>query len=384
MSSALSMEKTAYISFLFLGLSVTIPSIAMPFLLNIFGMGLGTGGLLFFAQSLGYIVASSTFPWVFHRLGSQRQISWGILLSAMALALLPFSPTWVVLLMVSVAIGFGLGSMDVGLNAAIAILPSRRSDKAMHWLHFSFSLGALIGPVFLIRFYGLSGQWTSLYFLGSLLFFLLYGLWTKSGLSLESNPSSSTPRESGRGPYGSPWFWLMMICMLLYCGAEVALASWLTTYLVYELAASVEWGAVAVSLFWGGLALGRGLAGFVSVKLNIRTFLLILFSGSTLGTAALSLIRSIPLTLLAIFMVGFFFSAVFPSLILYGTRLFSQYPNSISGGMLTAAGLGGLLIPTTVGFVGDYYSLSAGFMVLGLLLLVSLVLVFMIPRQEVS
>lgn len=242
MPNQFPMEKTSYLSFVLLGLSVTIPGVAMPFLLKAYNITLGMGGLLFFTQSLGYLVASSSFPWLVSRIGSKRLISSGVLLSAIALAIIPLSPTWIVLLSISIATGYGFSSMDVGLNAAVATMPERRSNKIMHWLHFSFSLGALIGPVLLVRFYGLSGSWTSLYFLGSFFLFILYGVWQRTTLSPEDLDRKSNLNDSKGGPYRCIWFWLMMISMLFYCGAEVALSSWLTTYLVQELSATVEGG----------------------------------------------------------------------------------------------------------------------------------------------
>lgn len=383
MSSRSVLERIAYLSFVLLGLSATIHGVAMPFLLDAFSINLGIGGLLFFAQSLGYIMASSTFPWVVLRLGSYRLIALGILFAAITLFIIPFSSTWFIVLVITIVAGFGFSSFDVGLNAVVANLPREQSNRTMHWLHFSFSVGALIGPILLVRLFVLSGEWRSFYFLGSFLLFTLYLLWQRADFPVDDLRGVSSSENKGQGPYKSIWFWLLMICMFFYCGAEVALASWITTYFVQELAAPVELGAMAVSLFWGGLTLGRGLAGFISSKINIHTFLMILFGGAAFNTLALSLVDQLFMAMFFVFLAGFFFSAVFPSLILYGTAFFSKHPHTISGGMFTAAGIGSLVIPATVGFVGDSFSLTVGLLVLSSLLLLSLVLILIIPKPVI-
>ncbi len=374
-----SMERTAYISFLLLGLAATIHGVAMPFLLDSFSITLGTGGLLFLARSIGYMAGSSSFPWFQARLGMKRHIALGTLLGAAALATLPISPFWSLLLVLAAVGGFGFSTIDVGFNAAVANLPPQRSRPAMHWLHFFFSVGALLGPALLARIYLATQRWQVLYWTGALFLLLLSGLWQRA-----KPPQGDTSRNGSDGaanPYGSVWFWMLLICMMLYCGAEISLTSWLTTYLVRELAAPVEYAAWSVSLFWGGLAAGRALAGWISTKFSVRTFLLILFGGSALGTAAAAGAAGIPAVMFSVFWTGLFFSAVFPSLILFGTAMFPHAASVVSGGMLTAASLGALILPTGLGYIGDWMSLAAGLWTLAALLMLSLFLTAVIPKR---
>jgi len=374
-------EWPAHLCFIIIGIGMTIHGVAMPFLIDSFRITLGTAGLLFFFRSLGYIAAASSYPWLSGRLGTKRHLGAGSLLGAMGLAFLPLAPSWPFVLLAALTAGLGFSTVDVGFNALLSGLEPGRAKRAVHWLHFSFSSGALIGPIILAQLYNLSGHWGTMYFFGAVLLLLFSVIWSRRTLPQDWLDQEQGNRESLQDLYRSPYFWLLLAAMFIYCGTEFAMAGWLATYLVTDVGVGSNTAALGVSLFWGGLTIGRALAGRITVRLGVRTFLLTLLAGAAAATTVLASVGLPWLVMLLVPFSGLFYSAVFPSIVLFGSALFPTRTGAVSGGLVTAAGLGAMAVPSVLGVVGEYLSLTAGLYLLVVCLLMAAALVVSVPKR---
>lgn len=355
----------SYLAFIVLGVFGTVHGIGLPFLIERFGLSLSLAGLIFTAGSLGYISAASTYSFWETKLRVKHLLTLGGLLSGCSFLVIPLSPSWPVALAFSIIGGFGSGLVEVGFNALIASLEPSQAKSAMNWLHFSFGVGALAGPIALSQVLAIS-TWHFLYWISGTLFILSAIVWYGSSIRSYHQPSvhSSEPEREQLKLHNKPQFWLLVVAMFIYCGAEVSLAGWITTYLIRDFGLSVELASLGISILWLGLTIGRGICGKLAPYISNKVLLLGLNGASAVFVLVFSLASSGYLALVFLFLAGLSFSAIFPALMLLGTELFPKVPGKVSGGMVTSAGLGSLALPGLLGFFSDTWGLSAGFLLI--------------------
>ncbi len=376
------LERKSYLAFIMLGMIAPINGLALPHLIGAYELSLSLAGLLFFTGSLGYITASSTYPFLQRFFTMKALLATGSVLTAGGLLLLPLMPNWGSALAASFAIGLGSSVIDVGFNALIAGLESERAKPAMNWLHFAFSVGALSGPIVMSRFAAWTGQWMVMFWIGTGLFVLFTVIWLQTPTFADEGESALNSGSEGKSVYGHWRFWLVFAAMFVYCGAEVALAGWITTYLASEMAIAVDTAALGLSLLWAGLTVGRALSSKISARVDTRTMLIVLFAGSALTTASVVAAPTLWSVFAAVFLTGLFFSAIFPTLMLHGVAMFPKSASIISGGLVTSAGLGALVVPTLLGVVAERASLAAGILIVALMLLISVGISAVLPKES--
>ncbi len=376
------LERYSYLAFVFIGIIAPVHGLAMPYLIANFSLSLGIAGLLFFAGSLGYITASSTYPLLQRRISVRRLLLIGAVLTALSLAALPVMPLWALALVAAYLTGVGSGVIEVGFNALIAGLEPDRAKPAMNWLHFAFSIGALSGPIVMSRLTAWTGQWMILYWSGAILFVLFSGLWHQAQLPPSVSAAQNNSNAGNERILASLQFWLLLISMFIYVGAEVALAGWIPTFLNTERSIAVDTAAIGVSVLWAGLTVGRAICSKLSSHFDTRTLLIILCSGSAVSTALTASVQAPWLLFLWIFLTGLFFSAIFPTIMLHGTALFPHAPGEVTGGLVTAAGIGALVVPALLGFVAEYASLAAGILIVAVMFILSVLLVVPLPAES--
>lgn len=379
------MELTAYTAFVFLGAAATVNGVALPFLIQRFSLPLSTAGSLFLINSLGYLLSSVFYPRVANIVGNRFLIVSGCLLTAITLFCLPLMPLWAAVTAVAFLSGSAYSIIDVGLNAVVSGIPGERGAAALNWLHFSFGVGALVSPFLLAQITDWFGSWQWAYWACALPFVPLAGaLWRNPLLRSESTDAAPSP-SGGRTSvsiYREGTFWLLMVLMGVYCGVENSLMGWITTYLASEFALPVNISSLGVSFMWLGLAIGRGLAGKFSRFFAPRETVLILFPTTGVVLFLIARVSSPWLGVVGFFFAGLGLSAIFPMLMLSGTQTYFHARVQVSGGLVTAAGVGALVFPWLLGYVGEYASLRWGILLLSVMSLGAGAAVTKLPKAK--
>lgn len=203
------MQRLSYLAFVIIGLTGTIHGMALPFLIEDFHLTLSLAGLLFFANSTGYLIASFAFPFLQKRTSATRLLLIAFSVMVVSYTAFPLLPWWGLLLGFSFLASLGTGTVDVGFNTLISSLEPEIARPALNWLHFSYGIGALCGPAFLSRFLNLGLSWRSFYFSASLLSLGFLFLWanhvkkTDDGIFDDENQATSTEL------YKEPAFWML-------------------------------------------------------------------------------------------------------------------------------------------------------------------------------
>ncbi len=361
----------AYIAFVTLGLPVSLMGVAWPTLRAELSLPLDALGLLFISSTVGYLISSFLIARLISRYGVGILLVCSSLISAVSFFGYTIAPAWGFIIAMGAIGGFGSGLMDAGLNTYLA---SEYNEGQMQWLHASFGAGAILSPLIMTASLALFSSWRPAYVLVGLLmvgmtacFLATLSTWKRP------KPHSSKTAETGEAERGlmdyqtSLWetlfrvvTWVSIVMFLLYTGAELTLGNWTYTLFTEGRGVSPQLAGLWAGGFWATFTIGRILAGLYAHRLRLNV---IMTGALGLAFAGAVLFWWNPVDLVGVvgvFLVGFAMAPVFPGLVSSTSqRVGKRHAGNTIGIQISAAGLGGALLPSLAGYLAERISLEA-------------------------
>lgn len=309
-----------YIVFVSLGLPDSLFGVAWPVVHTDFNMpesfasfysiitGLCTGGVSFVAGKM------------LRRFGTAKVTLFSTLLTVIALLGMSFSPNIIVMMICSVILGYGAGAIDTGLNNFVSL---HYKARHMNWLHCFWGLGVTISPLIMSGVLSdEAGSWRNGYRVVALLQLAITAV-ILVFLKKWENVEKSAIQEAAEGTSGGGRLFDLLkikgvipsiLSMGFYCGMEFTLGTWGATYAVNTFMIAPDEAAKWVSLYYGGIMLGRIIAGFMSMKFHDN----ILIKGGIITAFLGIIIFALPLgklSLLGFLLIGIGFGPIFPTIL---------------------------------------------------------------------
>lgn len=341
------------------GIIVAIPGTFLPQWTNEFGANLGIGiyfNLFLLGSLVGIIFASKLrerHPLV--------AISFTVI--GIAFVIAAVSHSFKEIIFTGLFIGFGDGILNLQSNSLVGELNSARRVTVLNWANAAFGLGAICTPLV-----GTLFSWRIVFALVALLAF------TSVVLAWHVPPIQHyVPKE---GKISLRKISIFMLMIMIYTGLEGAIGTWSSTYLL-ALGHNETLTKTLLSLYWGGLTLGRIFLGSWTEKQPFKCLSLLLVSA--LGVLSLCLIPSLAIVFP---LAAFFYGPLFATLL----SLVQESCGHLSLGYLFyAAFIGKTSIPAAFSLVKSSVYLPYAFICLALsLYILSLRLGRRYNKQEVT
>ena len=344
-----------YLAFISLGLPDSVLGAAWPSMYGELGAALSWAGIVSMIISLGTIVSALSSERLTLRLGTGGVTAVSVLLTAVALLGFSLSGQFWQLCLWAVPYGLGAGSVDAALNNYVAL---HYESRHMSWLHCMWGLGASAGPVIMGRALA-GGSWQGGYRTIALLQFALTAvlllslrLWKRPQANVEGADFKPHPiPELLRRP-GVPQ---VLLCFFCYSALEATAGMWAASYCTLVRGIDAETAARWASLFYVGITIGRGVCGFLTMKISDQNMIRL---GQALIAAGVVLILA-PLgqgTLFAgLITVGLGCAPIYPSIIHETPVNFGRDVSmSMTGLQMATAYVGSCLMPPLFGLLAQY------------------------------
>lgn len=325
-----------YIVFISLGLPDSLFGVAWPVVHTEFGISEGFASV--YSIIIGVCTGGVSFVSgkLIRKFGTSKVTLVSILVTAVGLVAISFAPNIAVMMISSVIMGYGAGAIDTGLNNFVSL---HYKAHHMNWLHCFWGVGVTVSPLIMSVFLGGGGtEWRKGYRVVALLQ-LLIALLVFFSLKKWRSIEKAEKEEASSEEASAGLFDIMKIRGVLtgilslgaYCSMEFLLGTWGASYAVNVFAVSPDVAAKWVSLYYGGIMVGRVISGFLSMKFNDKSlirggiavaFIGIIIFALPLGTASL----------FGFFLIGMGFGPVFPS-VLHSVpeRFGTKYSADITG-----------------------------------------------------
>lgn len=368
--------RAAYAAFAILGvahllLPTLIRQIQATFAQDDAGMGIG-----YLLYALFYVIGAALSGPLMARAGIRVTLLAGQLLVTGSLAAIAGAPTWETLCAAIALMGFGAGIFDPAVNALILRLFRGRSAAPLSRLHLSTAIGALAGPALIGGVVAAGLDWriacagVAVAALGTV------GLLARQPLPGRMPPE---PRATGVGvgrrlPAVPRPLLILAVAIAAAVAAESGVSNWLVRYLE---PAPLATATLALSLFWLGMAVARGLASVGAPRFGSVRYAVTWTIVCGAATISAVLVPVLPLEIALFTLAGFGIGPAYPLIVSIAGDLLPGRAELVGSVLATAAITGGLIYPPTIGLLSASIGLGAGiagagiaaFAVAGLILL---------------
>ncbi len=366
-----------YLAFVSLGLPDSLLGSAWPVMQTAMGVPSSYAGYVSMTIAFMTIVSSLMSPKLIQKFATKWIVVVSIALTVLGLIGFSYSSQYWMLFLFALPYGLGAGSVDAALNHYVA---NHYSSRVMNFLHCFYGFGAVISPNIMalaLKYarWNEGYRWTAFVQIGILAVCILsLPLWKANDRAEEDSEKSAGIRSALK----VPGVVLTLIAFFSYCAGEATCFLWTSSYFAgTKEGLSQELIASFGSLIFGGLMLGRLIAGFISNRVGdrklIRTglivevlgILLVLIPGSQYYTAAIGFL-----------MIGTGMGPIYPSIQHMAPANFGRkYSAPVIGLQMASAYIGSTFMPTVFGFIQQ--NVGIGIMPAYLLLFAALNFIFL-------
>ncbi|WP_228468901.1 MFS transporter [Paenibacillus sp. JNUCC32] len=362
-----------YLAFISLGLPDSLLGSAWPVIWPDIGSSVGSAGIVSMVIAGGTIVSSLASGSMIKRLGTGRITLFSCFLTAGALLGFSLAPSMAWLVVLAIPLGLGAGAVDAALNHYVA---ENYKAHHMNWLHCFWGVGATMGPIIMSSYIADHNSWRSGYTAVSIIQFSLViillitlPLWKRVAAMREidrpqtENVVDNEKRQQEQivkaGIFRIRGVKPTLTAFLFYCGVETTVGLWGASYLVGAKHISADTAAIWISLYYGGITLGRLITGFITLKVGNR--LLIRYGQliTILGGIILVLPLSASFSLTGFMLIGLGLAPIYPGL-LHETpsRFGKEHSAKLMGYQMAVAYTGTTLLPPMFGLVASQTSIG--------------------------
>ena len=361
MSSMFSLLLAAiiYIAFISLGLPDSMLGAAWPMMYADLNVPISYAGFISMTVCGGTVVSSIMYSRLARRIPTGIVTAVSVAMTALALMGFSFASSFPMIIALAVILGLGAGAVDAGLNNYVAI---HFKARAMSFLHASWGIGTTVGPFLLSYLISIGLGWQEGYrilstvqFTICIMLFASLPLWKKAENAEKGDTTAPVPeyRRFCKGAVIPT-----ILAFFAYCSMENTAMIWSATFLVEARGFSEGLAAVSAGVLFWGMTAGRLFSGFISDRLGDRKMLAI---GETASLIAILLIAFIPgkLSVAALFLLGFGFGPIYPSMIHQTPEYFGvERSSEIMGLEMASAYVGSMFMPPVFGLIGRRISMD--------------------------
>lgn len=367
-----------YIAFISLGLPDSILGVSLPAMREEMGMSLGAGGAISMVVLGGTIVSSFFSAPVIRKFGTARVTLISSIMTGGALLGFSLAPGYWWLIALAVPLGLGGGTVDTALNNYVAL---NYKARHMNWLHSFWGVGATLGPLTMAWALSSHGSWrfgyrgvSGVQFVLAVILLLSLPLWkmhkNRKEAAGEPQPEPEPAILKSRSVFRIPGAVPAFATMLFYCSVEASVGLLGSSFLVEVRGMIASNASFWMSLYFGGITVGRFMSGVASMAFSNRQ----LIGYGSIITLVGSLLLLIPLSPayigLGFVLMGLGLSPIFPAMLHETpTRFGSAYSQKIIGYQMGFGYVGSAFIPPMLAWLFQYISLSVyPYLLIGLIL----------------
>lgn len=349
-----------YLSFISLGLPDALLGAAWPNMYPQFQVPVSYAGIISIIIALGTIISSLQSDRLTRKFGTGKVTAVSVGITALALWGFSISHSFILLCLWAIPYGLGAGSVDASINNYVAL---HYSSKHMSWLHCMWGVGATLGPYIMGAVLTGGATWNTGYRIISVLQIaltavLIFSLPKWKGQNTSSGETVHGKALSLKEILAIPGAKAVMICFFCYCAIESTTMLWASSYLHLAKGVDAKTAASFAGMFCIGITIGRGINGFIAMKLKdcqmIRMGQAIILT----GIIVMILPFGKTVSLIGFSLVGLGCAPVYPCIIHSTPSHFgAERSQAIIGVQMASAYVGTCLMPPLFGLIANHISI---------------------------
>ena len=349
-----------YLSFISLGLPDALLGAAWPNMYPEFQVPVSFAGMISMIIAFGTIISSLQSDRLTKRFGTSKVTAVSVGITALALWGFSISHSFILLCLWAIPYGLGAGSVDASLNNYVAL---HYSSKHMSWLHCMWGIGATLGPYIMGAVLTGGATWNTGYRIISVLQIaltavLVFSLPKWNGQNTSSGETIHAKALSLKEILVIPGAKAVMLCFFCYCAIESTTMLWASSYLHLAKGVDAKTAASFAGMFCIGITIGRGINGFIAMKLKDRQMIRMGQAIILTGIIVMILPFGKTVSLIGFSLIGLGCAPVYPCII-HSTPLHfgAERSQAIIGVQMASAYVGTCLMPPLFGLIANHISI---------------------------
>ncbi len=350
-----------YLSFISLGLPDALLGAAWPNMYREFNVPVSYAGIISMIIAFGTIISSLQSDRLTKKFGTGKVTAVSVGITALALWGFSVSHSFVLLCLWAIPYGLGAGSVDASLNNYVAL---HYASKHMSWLHCMWGVGATLGPYIMGAVLTGGAVWNTGYRIISIIQIVLTAIlifslpkWKKQSAS--GNENGDRKALSLKEILSIPGAKAVMICFFCYCAIEQTTMLWASSYLNLAKGIDAEVAASFAGMFCIGITVGRGINGFIAMKLTDRQMIRMGQGIILTGIIVMMLPFGKIVSLIGFSLIGLGCAPVYPCIIHSTPEHFgAERSQAIIGVQMASAYVGTCLMPPLFGLIANHISIK--------------------------
>ncbi len=365
-----------YIAFIGLGVPDSLIGSAWPAIHAEMNIPVEAVSIITFIIS-GCTVLSSMFSsGILNKSGTAKVTAFSTAMTAAALFGFSVTPSFWFMIPLAVILGLGAGAIDSGLNNYVAL---HFKASHMNFLHCFYGVGVSLSPYLMsqaLSNIGWRGGYRYVFYVQTAIALMLIvslPLWKKTvstEQAEEEDGESLTLLQMAKNAE----IRLVWIIMLTTNAIEYACGVWGSTYLVAEKGFDAKHGALALTVYYVGMSLGRFVSGLLSDKIN--TWKRITIGAGILAPAVVIMLLPLPgaAAVVGLFLVGLGNGSIYPNMIHLTPHNFGKkVSQAVMGSQIAFAYIGVMLAPPLVSLISGLFGIKVYPVLLAVLYIIMVV-----------
>jgi MFS transporter, FHS family, glucose/mannose:H+ symporter len=334
--------------YILIGLAVSAYGPLFSALTAKFHVPLSTAGLVVSIHFAGAFVGLLTSMQVSSRARSFRLITVALAIFGAGCLGVALAHVWGVLLVSVFFVGIGWGGLAMEVNQVLVRSNEKNRAARLNIVNGGFGLGAILGPlsVAILKNSALPWDFALAGAIALVLAPFVSGVKTVPHRDWDEVIQEAPTSNEGKLRQARNVrriFILFIVAIFVYTGVETGIGSWAPTYLM-SVGYSQRTAAIALTLFWAGLTVGRFLAVPIVARVSSRAIVL---TALTLAVALLLASNLSSFSYAAIILTGLIVAPIFPMGMAWMVNAVPNNPK-VSSWYLIAATVGEITVPAIV------------------------------------
>lgn len=348
-----------YLSFISLGLPDALLGAAWPNIYPEFQVPVSYAGAISMIIAFGTIISSLQSDRLTRKFGTGMVTAVSVGITAFALWGFSISHSFILLCLWAIPYGLGAGSVDASLNNYVAL---HYASKHMSWLHCMWGIGATLGPYIMGAALTGGATWNAGYRIISVLQIVLTTVLVFSLPKWEKQNTLSDETTTGKALslkeiLAIPGAKAIMVCFFCYCAVEQTTMLWASSYLNLAKGIDAKTAASFAGMFCIGITVGRGINGFIAMKLKDRQMIRMGQAIILTGIIVMILPFGQVVSLIGFSLIGLGCAPVYPCIIHSTPEHFgAERSQAIIGIQMASAYIGTCLMPPLFGLIANHIS----------------------------
>ena len=350
-----------YISFISLGLPDSMLGAAWPLMHQSLNVDIAAAGIISMTVCGGTIISAATFPMIARKFKTAPITAISIALTASGLLSFGFINNFWALLPFALLLGLGGGCVDSALNNYVAL---HYKGREMSFLHASWGIGTTVGPFLLSFLFAKNLSWQYGYRYLSLFQWAICAivtisipLWSKMKTINSEKDEDEIVSVGYREAIKRKGSIYALLGFFAYCAMENTAMLWSASYMVSRGISESDAAMFAGLLFWG-ITSGRVVSGLITDRVGDKRMIRGGISIVILGVL-LSITLPIEYIFIGLFIIGFGYGPLYPSMIHQTPYLYGKDASSTLMGLeMASAYIGSTFIPALFGLLSNHLTMN--------------------------